>query len=410
EWDYVTVKYHATTGQALWTRRYNGPGNWSDMPQALEVDAAGNCYIAGFAFFQPDLLSRYATDFHVIKYTSAGAIAWQYNTNTGATGNLGAGARDIALDPSGNVYATGVIQGGDQWNTNNDFLTVKLTNDGELVYRRTYSSPGFNTGMDDGKVITADAAGNAYVAGYWMPGEATERHLDTRTIKYSPAGELLWTASTDRPREEGAQGIAVDAQGNVFVAGGWLAATENNGFLNAYGPTGTPLWDYVLDEPGDWDENWFVDVKVGPDGNVWAGADNQRETGYDPTLVKFSPSGEVLLRESYDAGSNSDSTFAFDVDELGNAYFGGHSYFPATSSDLLTLKVPGTLPPPTCPADFDTSGQVNTSDISAFLSEWFVDVAGTGLASDFNADGVANTADVSAFLSAWFAALSGGCR
>lgn len=61
-----------------------------------------------------------------------------------------------------------------------------------------------------------------------------------------------------------------------------------------------------------------------------------------------------------------------------------------------------------CTPDFDGSGSVATSDVSAFLSAWFADLAqGTNLAGDFNCDGVVASTDLSAFLSAWFAALDG---
>ncbi|HYE01780.1 MAG TPA: hypothetical protein VD963_00955 [Phycisphaerales bacterium] len=61
-----------------------------------------------------------------------------------------------------------------------------------------------------------------------------------------------------------------------------------------------------------------------------------------------------------------------------------------------------------CPADFNDSGTVTTSDISAFLSAWFADISGGTTTADFNNSGSTTTADISAFLSAWFAAISGG--
>jgi hypothetical protein len=397
EFDYVLIKY-SPTGDELWVRRFNGPGNWSDTPTGMKVDAAGNCYISGFAFFQPDLRGRYATDFHVIKYTTSGDIAWQYHTNNADSGNLGAGARSIALDPAGNVYATGVINSGDEFNGNNDFLTVKLTNDGQLVYRAVYSSPGGNTGQDDGQVVAADSAGNAYVAGYWMPQDSTVRHLDTRTLKYSATGTLLWTISTSRQGEERAHGIDVDTAGNVYVGGVWFDPTENNGWLESYSPSGAPRWATVVDESGTFDENAVVGLKVGTDGNLYVGADNQRPgpTGYDPTLLKIAPSGHVLLRLPIDAGSTSDSCFAFDLDPQNNAYLGGHSYFPATSADFLVIKVFGDTP---CAPDYNHDSTLNSQDLFDFLGAFL----SNNPAADFNADRAVNSQDLFDFLGAFFA-------
>ena len=45
-YDYVTVKYSAN-GPAVWTNRYNGPANSSDLTRAMTVDKAGGVYVTG---------------------------------------------------------------------------------------------------------------------------------------------------------------------------------------------------------------------------------------------------------------------------------------------------------------------------------------------------------------------------
>src|SRR5690606_38895471 len=92
EYDYVTTK-HSPTGEQLWARRYNGQGNWTDTITGMAVDAAGNVYLCGFAFKEPDQFDRYATHFHVLKYDTGGNIVWEHLL-TGST-HLGAGARAI---------------------------------------------------------------------------------------------------------------------------------------------------------------------------------------------------------------------------------------------------------------------------------------------------------------------------
>lgn len=363
-YDYVLIKY-APDGTQLWLRRYDGPGHDEDQPIDMTVDAAGNCYIAGGAFFQPAPSGAFASDFHVMKYTSAGDIAWVYHTTS--TAKLGAIAQAITLDPAGNVYATGyVIEPG----ANQDFLTVKLTNNGALVYRAQYSTSGFNTGDDEGLAITADAAGNAYVAGYWRPDVVQgqpDRHLDTLTLKYSPSGALLWTRSTTRPREDAATSIVVDDAGNVYVGGAWLAAVETDGWIESYSPNGAFRWQYILDEPETYDENWIVRLVMGPDGTLVAAADNERANGYDPTLLRFTTNGALSTRESFDAGSATDSCFAMDIDADGNVYFGGNSYLSPAGSDFLVMKVMSGTPRP---GDVDGDGDVDLTDLSLLLASF----------------------------------------
>src|SRR5690606_28033374 len=126
---------------------------------------------------------RYATHFHVLKYDTGGNIVWEHLL-TGST-HLGAGARAIHLDDAGNIYATGIVNGGDPWNNDDNILTVKVDPAGQLVYAEQWSSPGFNSGLDDGLAITADAQGNAHVAGQYMEDEPLlDEHLNTVVLKY----------------------------------------------------------------------------------------------------------------------------------------------------------------------------------------------------------------------------------
>lgn len=62
-----------------------------------------------------------------------------------------------------------------------------------------------------------------------------------------------------------------------------------------------------------------------------------------------------------------------------------------------------------CGADWDGSGQVNSSDISGFLTSWVASVTAGDLTADFDGSGQTNSSDISAFLTAWLAAVNGGC-
>src|SRR5690606_39316903 len=62
-----------------------------------------------------------------------------------------------------------------------------------------------------------------------------------------------------------------------------------------------------------------------------------------------------------------------------------------------------------CPADWDSSGTVNSNDISAFLSAWLESVQQGNLVADFDGSGQVNSNDISAFLNAWLQAVQQGC-
>ena len=44
--DYASIKY-SSAGVPLWTNRYSGPGNHTDQPSGLAVDANGNAFVTG---------------------------------------------------------------------------------------------------------------------------------------------------------------------------------------------------------------------------------------------------------------------------------------------------------------------------------------------------------------------------
>jgi len=75
---------------------------------------------------------------------------------------------------------------------------------------------GAGSGPDEAYAIAVDANGNVFVTGY---SARTNAAADYATVAYSGAGMPLWTNRYDGPGDDGASGIAVDANGNVFVTG-----------------------------------------------------------------------------------------------------------------------------------------------------------------------------------------------
>jgi hypothetical protein len=75
--DYATVAYDASTGTGLWVRRYNGPGNYFDIPTALAVGPDGSkVFVTGISFGRKD------RDYATVAYdASTGSTLWvrRYN-------------------------------------------------------------------------------------------------------------------------------------------------------------------------------------------------------------------------------------------------------------------------------------------------------------------------------------------
>ena len=106
----------------------------------------------------------------------------------------------IAVDPSGNVYVTGVDS---RYSTDVDFRTIKYSSSGNIVWNVTYSPAGFFIG---GSVIAVDSSQNVYIT---TGGSGT--------IKYNSSGNIFWDATYSGYAYQ--MGIALDPSGNVYVAG-----------------------------------------------------------------------------------------------------------------------------------------------------------------------------------------------
>lgn len=97
--DYATIKYNSN-GDSLWVRRYNGPGDFNDYGNDIAVDDSGNVYVTGAS----EGIGTYL-DYATIKYSSTGESLWTGRYDGPINGYDGANA--LAVDKFGNIYVTG---------------------------------------------------------------------------------------------------------------------------------------------------------------------------------------------------------------------------------------------------------------------------------------------------------------
>lgn len=179
---------------------------------------------------------------------------------------------------------------------------------------------------------TMDSLGNAYVTGWRTVGARWE----ISTTKYDKDGAWQWTdAYPDDPTKDDAEGwgIAVDAEGNVYVAAhvGTQKPSEGDCLLIKY-PAGylqgdAPEWVRTWGTPVGWDQNWTI--ALDSDGHIYVtGYSTQIHDGvtaYDIVTMKYDSQGNLLWNRLYNGPANSgEQACAIAVDPLRhNVYITG---------------------------------------------------------------------------------------
>ncbi len=273
--EFITLKFNSS-GALQWATPYNGSTSSIDYANCIVVDSDGNSYIAGWSGGANNL-----HDFTTIKYDPDGNELWVRRYN--GTANDNDYAYWLALDASGNIYATGqsVETGSD-----NDITTIKYTPNGDVLWMRHYNGPG--NGYDAGQAVAVDGDGNSYITG----NHTTATGLECVTLKYSTSGDLLWSASFNGPDQSGGVliSIALDDLANVYVSGFVFSGGASDFATIKYDTSGTEQWAKLYDGPAQSYDGTYA-ISVDNEHNVLVtGYSTGVGTDYDYTTIKYSES------------------------------------------------------------------------------------------------------------------------
>lgn len=238
----VFVCKQDSSGNIQWV--FKGGGAGPDFGYDVVTDASGNCYVTGTYYDQATfgnvVLNSAGTgdyDIFVLKLNPSGVLQWAKSAG-GTAYDVG---RGIAISGS-NLYVSGNIQ------NNASFGAITATGIGLYdVFVAKYNLSGAvswvsvagGSGYDISNGVCADAAGNAYLTGYFQ-GTATfgannitnasTIYTDVFVTKVNSSGTFVWAKSGGNPNDDDiGRAIDCDANGNVYAGGEYRGTATFSG-------------------------------------------------------------------------------------------------------------------------------------------------------------------------------------
>jgi hypothetical protein len=235
------AKYDAL-GQHLWSGAYGGDDGFNVLP-ALARTPDGGAIIAGgtskndldLGGGSPAALGGFV-DAVIVSIDAEGAHRWSKRLGGPENEQFDA----VAVDAQGNVFGAGVFKGTAQFGgaslmaSGNDLFVAKYDPNGKHLW-----SKGFGPGGDAMRArIAVDAKGDVFVAGSSratmsfggdpLVGSGND-DADVIVAKLRGDGAHLWSKRFGDLLDQGASGIAVDGSGNAVVCGTFYGTLDFGG-------------------------------------------------------------------------------------------------------------------------------------------------------------------------------------
>jgi hypothetical protein len=294
--DVFVVKFDSA-GNHLWSKRFGGPAGTTAMGLDIAADATGNMVLTGFYMTTIDFGGGALTSttslksLFIAKLDTGGGHLWSKAYPPSVVAQQ---ANSLSLDAAGNVIVTGFFNGtinfGPDSSTlltaagNSDMFVVKLNSAGVFQWSKRYGAANF----DAGRGVAVDANGNIFLTGEFSGavdfggGVLTGQSQDVLVVKLDPTGAHLWSKRIGGATVDVGRYIAVDKSGSLAFTGEFSGTVDfGGGGLTSTG--GQDAFVAKLDSNGNF--LWARRVGGAVDDVSWG--------------IAFDPTGNVLVTGYY---------------------------------------------------------------------------------------------------------------
>ena len=353
-------------------------GSILNVISALGADPQGNVFITGTfrdtTDFDPgsgvyEMSVTTGDDIYICKYSATGALIWAKQI----LGVMSASPMDMIVDQQGSILICGSFAGTTDFdpgtnvhevssNGSNDIFILKLDNDGNFVWVKSYGS----TDYDYAKSIKTDNQGNVYFLGKFgqtIDMDPSNTHLvltsqgfdDILVAKLDAMGNTTWAKSVGGTGIDYCQSIILDNNNNIIFSGSFintvdfdpsaatfsLSSDSTDGFLCKFTNNGSFVWTKQFSGSGEATFTHLLCTNVNEifaiaDFNGPATFDNNGQTltyssfgESDLMLFKFDQNGNYVLGKQL-GGDNFDFVTGIIDDGLGNPIIAGNFYQTST--------------------------------------------------------------------------------
>jgi hypothetical protein len=370
------------SGKPLWSNQVVGSGF-----AAVAADATGDVYLTG-AFVPNGAIgetcglsnaSQAMVAVLVAKTDATGALLWCKAFGTSGP-QLGTA---IVVDSQGNSVIVGPLLGTADFGggpltgtTLTDSFVLKLDPSGNYIWAKAFVASGFSGVAVDGGgdvILVGSLIGSTTFGGPMLVAMGSE---DLCLAKLDSSGNYLWSQSYGAAGgSSGANNVAIDAGGNMVVAGGFTGVLDFGGnpltaagttggvdvFVAKLGPTGTPIWSKSFGDSFDQQATHVaLDAKGQPvvvgtfassidfGGGTLTSTGGQAKSGANIFVAKFDAAGNHLWSRGF-GGPDGQAPTSLAVDSTGAAVlagtfngtidFGGNPMMNPGGTDLFLAKL-----------------------------------------------------------------------